>query len=344
MRPSFKSRLLNGPYGDPVVYLEFLRERRAFLFDLGDLRSLTNRALLKVSHVFVSHTHVDHFIGFDHLLRIGLGRQKKIVLFGPEGIIGNVDGKLRGYTWNLVENYVESLTIEVCEVKKKETRFARFPCRKKFRMEKPETLPRSGNILLDEPGLTVKFAFVNHLIPILVFCFEERYHINIKKNELEKRKWPPGPWLAELKQAIYENREDDRTIKVCTPRSPRRVLAEVPLGELRRDLVTITPGQKISYVTDMLFEEESVKEVIELVSGSHLLYIEACFLDEDREIATRKYHLTAAQAGYIAGKAGVHNFKLFHFSPKYKGREQEIINEARAEYEKLVDSGRRAPP
>ncbi len=336
MRPNFRSRLLNGPYGDPVVYLEFLRERRAFLFDLGDVRSLTNRELLKVSHVFVSHTHVDHFIGFDHLLRISLGRQKELVLFGPEGIIDNVEGKLRGYTWNLVENYVESLTIRVNEVRKNEVSCAKFCCRKKFLMEKHGNVPGNESTLLEEPAFAVRFTFVNHLIPVLAFCFEEKYHINVKKSELEKRNWPPGPWLAELKQAIYEKKNDDLIIRIRPPGSDSTVLAEVPLGELRHIIVTYTSGQKISYVTDMLFEEESVEKVIKLVSGSHILYIEACFLHEDRDIARKKYHLTAAQAGYIAGKAGVHSFRLFHFSPKYRGREQELIMEAKAEYEKHV--------
>ncbi len=334
MRPNFKSRLVNGSFGDPAVYIEFLRERRAILFDLGDVRSLTNRELLKVSHVFVSHTHVDHFIGFDHLLRISLGRQKEIVLFGPEGIIDNVEGKLRGYTWNLVENYTESLVIKVIEVKEKEISKARFSCKRKFLREDMGTYPGSNSILLDEPGLNVCCTFVNHLITALAFSFEEKYHINVKKNELEKRNWPPGPWLAEVKQAIYENKGDDWIVRVRPPRSENTILAEVPLGELRDSLVTYTPGQKISYVTDMLFETESVNRVIELVSRSHLLYIEACFLDEDKEIAQEKYHLTAAQAGYIAGKAGVHNFKLFHFSPKYRGREIEIIDEARKAYER----------
>ncbi len=334
MRPNFKSRLVNGPFGDPAVYLEFLRERRAFLFDLGDLRPLSNRELLKVSHVFVSHTHVDHFIGFDHLLRISLGRQKELVVFGPPGITDNVEGKLKGYTWNLVHNYVESLIITVIEVGATTIKTTRFRCHRRFEREELHSCSRKDNTLLEEPALRVQFTFVNHLIPILAFCFEEKYHINVKKNELERRNWPPGPWLAEFKKAIYENQSDDWIVVVRSPKPDDKILAKVPLGELRHELVTYTPGQKISYVTDMLFEPESAEKVIDMVSYSHLLYIEACFLDEDKNLAKEKYHLTAAQAGYIAGRAKVHKFILFHFSPKYQGREKELISEARESYEK----------
>src|SRR5579875_3213772 len=91
MRPSIHCELVNGPFGDPAVYADIMFERRALLFDLGDIRELPPRKLLRVTHVFVSHTHMDHFSGFDHLLRLMLGREKTIALYGPAGFIDKVD-------------------------------------------------------------------------------------------------------------------------------------------------------------------------------------------------------------------------------------------------------------
>jgi ribonuclease Z len=86
----------DGRFGDPVLYADLTFERRALLFDIGDIAALVPHQLLRVSHVFVSHTHMDHFAGFDH--RVLLGRDKKLTLFGPAGFIDQVEHKLRAYT------------------------------------------------------------------------------------------------------------------------------------------------------------------------------------------------------------------------------------------------------
>lgn len=106
MRPIVHCQLINGPFGDPVLYAEIMFERRGLLFDIGDIASLASRKLLRVSHVFVSHAHMDHFVGFDHLLRVLLGRDKTVAVYGPAGFIDQVEHKLHAYTWNVVQNYV----------------------------------------------------------------------------------------------------------------------------------------------------------------------------------------------------------------------------------------------
>jgi ribonuclease Z len=63
------------------------------------------------------------------------------------------------------------------------------------------------------------------------------------------------------------------------------------------------------------------------VWGADLLFIEAVFLDEDRQHAERKAHLTARAAGEIARAAAVKSAVPFHFSARYLGREDELRRE-----------------
>src|SRR3712207_4767493 len=101
MRPLLHPSLINGRFGDPAVYVERLYDRGALLLDMGDLSALSARDLLRVTHVLVSHTHMDHFIGFDALLRVSVGRDKRIRMAGPEGFIDRVCHKLHAYEWYL---------------------------------------------------------------------------------------------------------------------------------------------------------------------------------------------------------------------------------------------------
>ena len=96
--------------------------------------------------------------------------------------------------------------------------------------------------------------------------------------------------------------------------------ATYPLHVLRNRLLKITPGQKVSYVTDAGFTPDNVSKIIDLVDRSDLLFIESPFLHEDADIAARKMHLTARQAGEIARRAHVRCFEQFHFSPRYEGQ------------------------
>ena len=82
MRPLLHACLLNGREGDPALYIETLFEKHAILFDLGDLSNLPPRKIHRLEHIFVSHTHIDHFIGFDRLLRVLAGRQKTLTFMG----------------------------------------------------------------------------------------------------------------------------------------------------------------------------------------------------------------------------------------------------------------------
>jgi D-3-phosphoglycerate dehydrogenase len=108
--------LLNGRTGDPALYIETLYERRTILFHLGDITALPPRKIQRLDHVFVSHAHIDHFFGFDRLLRVLVGRDKTINLFGPQDFIGHVQHKLQSPRLQLISqrSVYPHIDIEAC--------------------------------------------------------------------------------------------------------------------------------------------------------------------------------------------------------------------------------------
>lgn len=334
MRSLFHPRLINGQFDDPGLFIPLFFEKRAVIFDLGDIDSLSAKDLLKISHVFISHTHMDHFVGFDRLLRLLLGREKKLYMYGPKGFLRNVEGKLAGYSWNLVENFNNRFSLHITEVHADQLITREYQCKNKFTASGKAIKQPFNGILLKEPALTFSSVVLNHKIPCLGFTIEERFHINIIKERLTDLGLEIGPWLREFKQALFNHKEPDSKFEVKFGRGNIRK-KEFILGDLTNRIVTITPGQKITYITDMLYCKPNIKKAVEFAKDADHLFIEAAFLEKDKDIAEKKFHLTAKNAGTIAGMAGVKQFTLFHFSPRYSGMEDLFQEEAMAEYKRI---------
>jgi len=303
------------------------------MFDLGDLNELTPRDLLKVTHVFVTHTHMDHFTGFDALLRIFLGRNKTLHLFGPPDFFRQVEGKLAGYTWNLVDEFENDFTLKVCEVHEEGLLEKAYVCRDRFQPGKAATWTASSGMLLEEPSFSVHGVLLDHRIPCLGLSLTENFGVNIIKQGLEDLNLPVGPWINRFKAAIYDNRDlgDDFLVRWEEKGKAFREKCFV-LGDLAKKIARISRGRKITYITDAVGSPENYRKIIRLARGSDLLFIEAAFLEMDKEVAKRKYHLTAVEAGELAKMSGVKRFQVFHFSPRYKGRAADLEQEAREAY------------
>ncbi len=328
MKPILHPSLVNDPLGDPGLFVQFLYEKRAFLFDLGDLSPLTNADLLKVTHVFVSHTHIDHFIGFDRFLRVVFGREKTITLYGPENFIANVQGKLAGFTWNLVDRYDESLTLEVVEVHPDRLRRATFRAIERFQKTDEREEPFIGGMVLDEPAISVSTEILEHRVPCLGFALKEKFHVNINKDELTAMHLEPGAWLNHLKQNIYEGASDDLPVQVSVGVNGAQELREYSLGALKQKLVTITPGQKIAYITDTVYTPENARRIVDLIHEADLLFCESPFTAEEEDRARDRRHLTTRQAGLLAKAAGVKQLHTFHYSKRHSHQTDLLVREA----------------
>lgn len=323
--------LTDGSFGDPGLLVDLRGERRALLFDLGDLSRLPPRVLMRIGDIFVSHAHMDHFAGFDGWLRVVLGRKQRVVLTGGPGFVDQVEHKLRAYTWNVVQRYPVALRLDVREVRPDGSwRRACFSSRSGFVREDVEPPALPAGTLHDEPLLRVRAAFVDHGMPCLAFAIDGKPRPRVAPDRLATLGVTRGAWLRELKAAVLAGAPADTPIRVRWRDRAGAHEALRTVGELAAAVLDVAPGERIGYVTDLRFTDDNRVRLHALLAGVDRLFIESVFLDADRSHAERKNHLTARQAGQIARELGARVVVPFHFSSRYQGRGDALIAELQA--------------
>ena len=332
MPATLSPRLVNGPLDDPALYVACRHQSRAFLFDCGDLTALSPGDIAKLSHIFISHTHMDHFCGFDRILRLLLGRDRTLHMVGPAGFLSNLEGKLGAYTWNLVGNYDVGLKIEAREIDGHHCRTRWYDCCCGFKPLRPDRSAPFDGTLFQEPAFTFSARILDHHIPCLGFAVTERFRVNILTGGLESLNLIPGPWLQRFKAALY--RQDDPELPFPIPaavtgeKRPR----QIPLKVLKGRISRISPGMKVAYIVDAAWTPANVAQMVALARNADHLYIEAAFAHRHLATARAKAHLTARQAGLVAAWAAVRRFTPFHFSPRYSGAQNALEEEAQHSY------------
>jgi ribonuclease Z len=301
-----QTRLVNEPFSDPGLFIDFLFGSRAILFDLGDISSLSARELLRITHVFISHRHMDHFAGFDHLLRANLHRPKTLRLVGPPGLIDGVEAKLKAYLWNLLDESASDFVILAAEFADERLgAWTMFRARDRFRRTAGGESNLPPALVLHEDDLHIECAVLDHGTPCLAFALQERRRVNVWPEGLEGLGLTVGPWLNEAKSAVRRGAPGSTLI-------PAGDSGVISLSLLEEHALRIARGQRIAYVTDAAFHPENARRIAALAKDCHHLYIEAVFLDEDEPLARTRRHLTARQAGELATLAGARRLTSFH--------------------------------
>ena len=326
MRPTFLTRLVNGPLFDPIVYIRILNERKAIMFDCGSFLTISNRELMLLEAIFISHTHMDHFMGIDHVLRVIIHRENPLHIYGPEGIREKMLAKLHAYTWNLTQAY--GLEIHIHEVSYQGISTITTKANAGFDVISEQSEPWHSHAIANTPRYSVEAVILDHNIPCLGFVIKEAFHINIRGDVLAERGYKAGPWLGRLKELIHAGLKG--VIRVDTVRGTR----SIPCEELVDDLVVVSPGQKITYLTDIRYSQANIERVLPLALGTDILFIEAFYLDEMRDEAYHKGHLTAFQAGKMALALNAKRVIPMHISPRHHDQIEDVL----AEVKELISS------
>lgn len=311
--------LVNGVFGDPLLYARLRHQRRTLLFDLGASVRLAARVAHQVSDVFVSHAHLDHIGGFFWLLRARIGLMEPCRLHGPPGLARHIEALIDGILWDRIED--RGPRFGICELH--DDRLRRYAIQVgrgglRFLGEEPV----EDGLLLAEPGFRVRAVTLDHGTPVLAYAFEPARQINIRKDRLRARGWAPGPWLTQLKRCILA---DEYAATLDLPDGSRAAVRA-----LADDLALIVPGRRLVYATDFADTPHNRARFVDFARGAHTLFCEASFLAADAERAARTGHLTTRACAELARDAGVTRLVPFHFSLRNSDRPEQVYDEIRA--------------
>ena len=102
-----------------------------YLFDCGNLERMPVTHLLAVRRLFITHTHIDHFVGFDSLLRAQLFSHQPLDIYGPPGTCAQIGHRLASYSWNLTAD--SPYCIRAWDLGSRSVVGRDYPCSRQFR-------------------------------------------------------------------------------------------------------------------------------------------------------------------------------------------------------------------
>ncbi len=317
--PRIKHYLVNEKYEDPGLVIEVETLGDYILFDIGNIHRLDRHLIKKINKIFITHTHMDHFIGFDYLLRNKLGKAQTVEIFGISPVVDNVYCKLQGYTWNLIE-FEPQIIFNVKQWNEGLFEYYSLDLKKKFAKDFLKEEKTTSDIIYENQFYRVRYAILDHKIWIMGYSFEYKDRLLFKKEKIKELPLE-GKEFGELKEWLSDERNKNKTFKIKGK--------EYSYEFLKNEYTYIQRGIKISYITDVLYSEENKRKIINLVKNSDVLYCEAPFLAEDEEQASKVYHLTTRQTAEIAKEANVKKLVVFHFSRRYGKNTNKILEEIR---------------
>jgi len=322
IEPYFCAGLLD----DPLLLVRVRPTGRSLLFDCGQLHHLAKRTLRSIDAVFVSHAHMDHFMGLDHLVRHTHVAPRPLDLFGPPGIAARVGHKLAGYDWNLAEEWWR--TIHVHEIHEDHIERHRFAGAKGFQGEPAEMEPRGGEAIYADAFVTVAARLCDHGLPVLAFRLTEAEIFRIDPARLAAEGLVPGPWLRELKGRWKRGElgADPLEALIATASGPQPVLI-ADAAALYARLRAARPAASLGYVTDVGFTAANRARLQQLLVGVRLLCCESTFLAADIAKARASRHLCSSDVNQLARELRPDVLLPMHLSKAYIRRPLELYGE-----------------
>lgn len=323
---SIEPYFCGGLLDDPLLLVRVRPTGRSLLFDCGQLQHLAKRTLRSIDAVFISHAHMDHFMGFDHLVRHTHVSPRPLAVFGPPGIARRVGHKLAGYDWNLAEPWWR--TIHVHEIHAEHIEHHQFAGARGFVGELMGSAARHGAEIYATPLVTVAAQLVDHGLPVLAFRLTEAEIFSIDPARLTTEELLPGAWLRELKARWKAGLLDARPLAVLRATATGAETVLLPdAAALYARLHAARPAASLGYVTDIGFTAANCDQLEALLTGVSLLCCECTFLAADVDKARASQHLCSCDVNQLAALLAPRALLPIHLSKAYVHQPQALFEE-----------------
>ena len=312
IEPAFFSGLLD----DPVLYVHSRPMGRGILIDCGRIHHLAKRVLKSISALFISHAHMDHFMGIDTFIRSTHVSPRTVDIFGPPGLADKTACKLAGYDWNLTESYWCSLRVH--EVFSDRIASSLFSGPDGFVRHAGEESPRTDRIIYRDRYLQVEAAACDHKIPTLLFRVSELPSFQVDEAKIGALGLVKGAWLRTLRRLFALGELTGEPLKVLRRQEDTIVEETVEdAAKLYESIRGEQPPAAIGYATDIAFSEENIGTVIDLLQGVTLLICECSFLKADLDKARVSAHLCTSDVNVLLQRLRPPFFLPMHLSKSY---------------------------
>jgi ribonuclease Z len=312
LEPTFFSGLLD----DPILHLTIRPLGRGILLDCGRIHHLAKRVMKSLSALFISHAHMDHFMGIDTFIRSVHVAPRTTDIYGPPGLSKKMAHKLAGYDWNLTEPSWCSFRVHDIFAEHIETNLFSGP--EGFIRRSGDTLSRPDRIIYRNQHIKVEAEECDHKIPSLIFRVSELPSFLVDEEKLHQAGLVRGNWLRTLKKHFYGTKQANEFLKVFRQRGNEIVeeIAEDP-ESLYQSIRGERPEASIGYLTDVGFTGENVEKIVKLMKGVTLLVCECSFLKQEKEKARISAHLCTDDVNLLVDRLRPLFFLPMHLSKSY---------------------------
>jgi ribonuclease Z len=318
-------RLVNGSTGDPLLFIDYPGKDDAFLFDAGENGRLDPSRMSDLQAVFITHHHVDHFVGLDRIVRANLDSDKTLHVYGPDNTIRKVYDRVKSYEYPFFP--FMKIVMEVHDLLPGRMRTGLLECARHFPEPDIVETDWKGPLVYENDDLKVEACFADHTVPCLSYALVEKTGYHPDAVRLATGLLKSGEWVQEALALLRKGASGKTVLEIQGGRFTLASLEEQYFGSSR--------GARVAYVTDTAWSAVVRPGLLKLANRAQRLYCDSYYSIAQEKQAATYHHMTATHAAKFAKAAKVEELILMHFAPRYAGKYWDLVEEASAIFPKV---------